>query len=69
MTLSGRDRRAAVGLVRTTIKTLAETETDAPLSLKREVEQVTLQQLIALFADMLATPCAKRRAKLSDAFL
>lgn len=51
--LSKRDRRAAVGLVRTNIETLAETETDALLSLKSEIEQVTLQQLIVRFADML----------------
>lgn len=53
MVLSKRDRRVAVGLVRTNIETLAETETDALLSLKSEIEQVTLQQLIARFADMI----------------
>ena len=51
--LSKRDRRAAVGLVRSNLDALAQSDTDALLSLKGEIEQVTLQQLIDRFRDML----------------
>lgn len=51
--LSKRDRRAAVGLVRSNLEALARSDADALLSLKGEIEQVTLQQLIDRFREML----------------
>jgi hypothetical protein len=57
--LSKRDRRAAVGLVRSNLEALAHTDTDALLSLKSEIEQVTLQQLIDRFREMLAKDLAE----------
>lgn len=46
VTLSPRDRSAAVRLVRSNIDALARSETDALLSLKSEIELVTLKELI-----------------------
>lgn len=51
--LSKQDRRAAVGLLRSNLEALAATEPEALLSLKTEIEEVTLEQLIAHFAEML----------------
>ncbi len=53
VTLSKRDQRAAVSLVRSNLEALAQSDTDALLSLKSEIEQVTLQQLIERFREML----------------
>ncbi|WP_165190882.1 Shedu immune nuclease family protein [Caulobacter soli] len=53
VSLSKRDRRAAVGLVRSNLQALAQSDTDALLSLKSDIEQVTLQQLIDRFKEML----------------
>lgn len=52
--LSKRDRRAAVGLVRSNLGALAQSDTEVLLSLKGEIEQITLQQLIGRFREMLA---------------
>lgn len=52
VTLSKRDRTAAVRLVRSNIEALAASETDALLSLKSEIELVTLQALIDRLAEM-----------------
>lgn len=51
--LSKRDRRAAVGLVRSNLDALAQTDADTLLSLRAEIEQVTLQQLIDRFSEMM----------------
>lgn len=59
--LSKRDRRATVGLVRSNLEALAEAEPDALLSLKTEIEEVTLEQLIARFAAMLDKPLGEAR--------
>lgn len=59
--LSKRDRRAAVGLVRSNLEALAHSDSDALLSLKGEIEQVTLQQLIDRFRAMLAKDLAEGR--------
>jgi hypothetical protein len=59
--LSKRDRRAAVGLVRSNLDALAASETDALLTLKGEIEQVTLQQLIERFDEMLEKGLAESR--------
>jgi hypothetical protein len=61
VTLSKRDRRAAVGLVRSNLETLAQSDADALLSLKGEIEQVTLQQLIDRFREMLGKDLAEGR--------
>lgn len=53
VTLSKRDRRASVGLVRSNLEVLAASEPEALLSLKTDIEEVTLEQLIARFAEML----------------
>lgn len=53
VTLSKRDRRASVGLVRSNLEALAASEPEALLSLKTDIEEVTLEQLIARFAEML----------------
>jgi hypothetical protein len=59
--LSKRDRRAAVGLVRSNLEALAQSDTDVLLSLKGEIEQVTLQQLIDRFREMLAKDSPESR--------
>lgn len=51
--LSRRDRSAAVMLVRANIEALALSEAGSLLSLKSDIEQVTLKQLIELLAGML----------------
>lgn len=61
VTLSKRDRRAAVGLVRSNLEALAQSDTDALLSLKGEIERVTLQQLIDRFREMLEKNLAEER--------
>ncbi|ADG10179.1 DUF4263 domain-containing protein [Caulobacter segnis] len=61
MVLSRRDRSAAVRLVRSNIEALAESETSALLSLKSEIEQVTLKQLIDLLAGMLEKNLSEAR--------
>lgn len=59
--LSKRDRRAAVGLVRSNLQALASSDTEALLSLKSDIEQVTLQQLIDRFRELLAKDAAEGR--------
>jgi hypothetical protein len=61
VTLSKRDRRATVGLVRSNLAALAEAEPEALLSLKTEIEEVTLEQLIVRFAEMLEKPLPEAR--------
>lgn len=61
VTLSRRDRRAAVELVRSNLEALAQSDTDALLSLKGEIEQVTLQQLIDRFREMLGKELVEGR--------
>ncbi len=53
VTLSRRDRTAAVRLVRSNIDALAKSEAEALLSLKSEIEMVTLKELIDRLAAML----------------
>ena len=59
--LSKRDRRVAVGLVRSNLEALAHSDSDALLSLKGDIEQVTLQQLIDRFREMLTKDLPERR--------
>jgi len=66
--LSKRDRRATVGLLRSNLEALAESELDALLSLKTQIEEVTLEQLILRFTEMLekALPEAKWQSFLTQ---
>lgn len=59
--LSKRDRRAAVSLVHSNLEELAQTETNLLLSLKGDIEQVTLRQLIDRFREMLKKNMVEER--------
>ncbi len=52
--LSKRDQRTVVKLVRENAEDLAKTEPQALLSLKADIERITLKELIELFEQMLA---------------
>jgi len=52
-TLSKRDQRVAVRLVQDSIETLAESEPKMLMSLKSDIELVTLKQLIDRYQEML----------------
>lgn len=53
VTLSKRDRRAAVRMVQDNIEALAESEPRSLLALKNDIELITLNQLIERYQEML----------------
>jgi len=61
LTLSKRDRRAAIGLVRNNAKTLVKEEPQTLLRLKQEIELVALEDLIRRCAELLDESVAELR--------
>ena len=58
-TLSKQDRRAVVRMVQDNVMALAETEPQALLALKSDIELVTLNQLIERYQEMLGKELAE----------
>lgn len=61
VTLSKRDRRATVGLLRSNLEALAASDPDVLLSLKTDIEEVSLDQLILRFSEMLGKALPEAR--------
>jgi len=65
VTLSKRDRRAAVRMVQDNMKALAVSEPHTLLALKNDIELITLNQLIERYQDMLGKGLAESKAETS----
>lgn len=61
VTLSKRDRRAAVRMVQDNVEALADTESNTLLALKSDIELVTLKQLIGRYQEMLGKGLAESK--------